>query len=47
MLQAKDVGNGRWVLVLDRGHLVEQGSHQELMAQRGLYFFLANRQLRL
>jgi ATP-binding cassette, subfamily B, bacterial HlyB/CyaB len=33
------------ILVLDRGLLVEQGNHQELMAQRGLYFHLAQQQL--
>jgi len=25
------------ILVLDRGHIVEQGAHTDLLAQRGLY----------
>src|SRR6185437_2144235 len=30
------------ILVLERGRLVEQGNHDELMAQQGLYFYLAS-----
>lgn len=33
------------ILVLDRGILVEQGNHTELINQRGLYFHLAQQQL--
>jgi HlyB family type I secretion system ABC transporter len=33
------------ILVLDRGLLVEQGDHAELMEKRGLYFHLAQQQL--
>ncbi len=33
------------ILVLDRGVLVEQGDHAELMERRGLYFHLAQQQL--
>ena len=33
------------ILVLDRGLLVEQGDHNELMEKRGLYFHLAQQQL--
>ncbi len=33
------------ILVLDRGLLVEQGDHAELMERRGLYFHLAQQQL--
>lgn len=33
------------ILVLDRGLLVEQGDHSELMEKRGLYFHLAQQQL--
>ena len=32
------------IWVLDHGHLVEQGSHTQLMAQGGLYARLAERQ---
>jgi ATP-binding cassette subfamily B protein len=33
------------ILVLERGRLVEQGSHDELMKRRGLYYYLASQQL--
>ncbi|HEX5997817.1 MAG TPA: metal ABC transporter permease, partial [Hyphomicrobiaceae bacterium] len=32
------------ILVLDAGHLVEQGTHAELLARGGLYASLWNRQ---
>ena len=35
------------IVVLERGRLVEQGTHDELMARRGLYFYLASQQLEL
>jgi HlyB family type I secretion system ABC transporter len=35
------------IVVLDRGRLVEQGTHDELMARQGLYFYLASQQLEL
>ena len=35
------------ILALDRGVLVEQGSHSQLMANRGLYYHLAQQQLDL
>ncbi|GAX35595.1 peptidase domain-containing ABC transporter [Nodularia sp. NIES-3585] len=35
------------ILVLDRGVLIEQGTHQELMAEAGLYRHLAQLQLQL
>ncbi len=35
------------ILVLDRGILTEQGTHQELIAQSGLYYHLAQQQLDL
>ncbi|UIE38738.1 cysteine peptidase family C39 domain-containing protein [Leptodesmis sichuanensis] len=35
------------ILVLDRGVLVEQGTHVELIAERGLYYHLAQQQLNL
>lgn len=33
------------ILVVERGRLVEQGNHQELLAKRGLYFQLCRNQL--
>jgi ATP-binding cassette subfamily B protein len=35
------------ILVLERGRLVEQGTHDELIARQGLYFYLAGQQLEL
>ena len=39
------VSNADSILVLDRGLLVEQGTHEELMAEKGLYYHLAQQQL--
>jgi ATP-binding cassette subfamily B protein len=33
------------ILVLERGRLVEHGSHEQLMARGGLYFYLTGQQL--
>ncbi|GET43768.1 peptidase domain-containing ABC transporter [Microseira wollei] len=41
------VRNADSILVLDRGILVEQGNHEQLMALQGLYFHLAQQQLNL
>lgn len=41
------VQNADRIFVLDRGVLVEQGTHTELMAQTGLYYHLAHQQLSL
>lgn len=41
------VRNADCILVLDRGVLVERGTHDELMAQQGLYYHLAQQQLDL
>lgn len=35
------------ILVLDRGVLVEQGNHEQLITERGLYYHLAQQQLNL
>ncbi|MDJ0703176.1 MAG: peptidase domain-containing ABC transporter [Leptolyngbyaceae cyanobacterium MO_188.B28] len=39
------VCNADLILVLDRGVLVERGTHTELMAKRGQYFYLNQQQL--
>jgi HlyB family type I secretion system ABC transporter len=39
------VRNADLILVLDHGVLVESGSHKELMAKRGQYFYLNQQQL--
>jgi HlyB family type I secretion system ABC transporter len=41
------VRNADRILVLDKGILAEQGNHDQLMAERGLYFHLAQQQLDL
>lgn len=40
----KDADN---ILVLDKGHLVEQGTHKDLIAQKGYYYKLIKNQLEL
>ena len=39
------VRNADCIIVLDRGLIVEQGDHEELIAKRGLYYQLAKQQL--
>ena len=39
------VRNADLILVLDRGVLIESGTHQELMAKRGHYFYLNHQQM--
>lgn len=41
------VRNADCILVLDRGLLAEKGNHQELIAQQGLYYYLAQQQINL
>ena len=41
------VRNADFIIVLDKGKLVEKGTHEQLMAKRGLYFHLAQQQLNL
>ena len=33
------------IVVLDEGQIVEQGSHKELLEQKGLYYYLSSQQL--
>ena len=35
------------IVVLDRGAIVEKGTHDELMANRGLYYYISTQQLNL
>jgi len=35
------------IVVLERGRVVETGTHDELMARRGLYFYLSSQQMNL
>ena len=41
------VRNADCIIVLDKGNLVEKGTHEELIAQRGIYYHLAQQQLDL
>ena len=42
--RVRSIQHADTILVLDKGSLVEQGRHDELMAHRGLYFDLHNQQ---
>lgn len=35
------------IVVIDKGNILEQGTHEALMARKGLYFFLSTQQLSL
>jgi ATP-binding cassette subfamily B protein len=39
------IRNADMIVVLEKGKLVEQGSHDELMEKRGLYYYLVSQQL--
>jgi ATP-binding cassette subfamily B protein len=39
------IRNADVILVLEQGRLVEHGTHDELMARKGLYFYLCSQQL--
>ena len=39
------VRNADLILVLDRGRIVERGTHDTLVAERGVYFYLVSQQL--
>jgi ATP-binding cassette subfamily B protein len=41
------VRNADMIIVLEKGRLVEQGTHDELMERQGLYYFLVSQQLGL
>jgi HlyB family type I secretion system ABC transporter len=41
------VRNADLLLVLERGRLVEQGTHDDLMRRQGLYYYLVSQQLEL
>jgi ATP-binding cassette subfamily B protein len=41
------VRNADHILVLDNGEIAEQGTHDDLMARRGLYHYLSHQQLNL
>jgi ATP-binding cassette subfamily B protein len=41
------IRNADTIIVLEKGEVVETGNHDELMAHRGLYFYLSSQQLGL
>lgn len=41
------VRNSDLIVVIDKGNILEQGTHEQLMGQKGLYYFLSTQQLSL
>ena len=41
------VRNADNIIVLDKGHIIEQGTHQQLTNKRGAYYTLIKNQLEL
>jgi ABC-type multidrug transport system fused ATPase/permease subunit len=39
------VQNANLIVVLERGRLVEHGTHDELLKRQGLYYYLSSQQL--
>ena len=39
------VRNADWIVVIDKGAIVEQGNHYSLMEQKGMYYYLNSQQL--
>ncbi len=35
------------IVVLDKGHIVERGCHEELMLKQGLYYHMCSQQLQV
>ena len=41
------VRNADNIIVLDKGHVVEEGTHEQLVEMRGMYYTLVRNQLEL
>lgn len=40
------IENADKIIVIDHGHIVEQGNHRELLRQNGLYAYLVQKQMK-